>query len=304
VRFDIQQGKVERRFNTSITNIIEEIGCFEFSPRILVVETSPESLKSKLNRLSVLFKSNGFKVRKYPSFWRRFAALKSLCVKRKLVSPIILDGYSLMSFIAPPQRQFCHSGYSLVPNKNDYHLSSGLNESSHQEAINIGIPIFSGRTADVPFYVGGKELNRHMAVFGMTGEGKSRVIYGLIREFHQKNVKFIIFDPKGEYLPPVQSICSDFIYFKPGSPEFPWGINIFQIPQDKDGKDLIPIEDHIQFVVSVLENLFEESEGTSPQMRRLLHLAAIETIHEKGGLRTFVELVNKPKKLGAKGAYL
>jgi hypothetical protein len=304
VRFDIQQGKVERRFNSSITNIIEEIGCFEFSPRILVVETSSDALKSKLNRLSVLFKSNGFKVRQYPSFWRRFNSFKSICIKRKLVSPIILDGYSLMSFIAPPQRQFCHHGYSLVPNKNDYHLSSGLNELAPQEAINIGIPIFSGRTADVPYFVGGKELSRHMAVFGMTGEGKSRFIYGLIREFFQRKVKFIIFDPKGEYLRPLQSICTDFIYFKPGSADFPWGINIFQIPQDKEGKDLIPIEDHIQFVVSVLEHLFEDSEGASPQMRRLLHLAAIETIREKGDLRLFVDLINKPKQLGAKGAYL
>ncbi|MFX0208868.1 MAG: hypothetical protein ACFFDT_22990, partial [Candidatus Hodarchaeota archaeon] len=55
IRFDIQQGKVERRLKPNKKSIMEETGCFKFSPRILVVENSQEALESKLNRLSVLF---------------------------------------------------------------------------------------------------------------------------------------------------------------------------------------------------------------------------------------------------------
>ncbi|MFX0181490.1 MAG: hypothetical protein ACFE95_00310 [Candidatus Hodarchaeota archaeon] len=49
--FDIQKGKIERWFKPVYTNIMEETGCFEFSPRILVVETDIDSLKTKLDRL-------------------------------------------------------------------------------------------------------------------------------------------------------------------------------------------------------------------------------------------------------------
>ncbi|MFX1514741.1 MAG: ATP-binding protein [Promethearchaeota archaeon] len=305
VRFDIQRGKVERRFNPQRKNIMEETGCFKFSPRILVVENSQQALQSKLDRLSVLFISNGLKVRVYPAFWHRFSSFKSLCSRRKLISPIIIDGFSLISFILPPQRQYSHEGYTLVPNKEDYTLSSGVTEATPLQAINLGIPIISGKTADkIPLLINGKDLNRHMAVFGMTGEGKSRFVYGLIKEFLIKNVKFLIFDPKGEYLAPIQSFCQNFIYLKPGSTTFPWGINIFQIPKNEKGDNDIPIEDHIQFVMSLLEHFFEDSEAVSPQMRRLLHLAVIQTVKDQGDFRTFLDNLNSPIKLGMKGAYL
>ena len=304
VRFEIQQGNVERRFNPHKKSIMEETGCFEFSPRILVVENSQEALETKLNRLSVLFTSNGFNIRVYPTFWRRFSSFKGLCSKRKLISPITIDGYSLMSFISLPQRQFSHDGYNLVPNKEDYKLSSGVCEVTPLQAINFGIPIISGKTTGVPLLINGKDLNRHMAVFGMTGEGKSRFVYGLIKEFLLKNVKFLIFDPKGEYLTPIQSFCEELIYLKPGSTTFPWGINIFQIPKNETGEDIIPIEDHIQFVVSLLEHIFEDSDAVSPQMRRLLHLAVIQTVKNQGDFRSFLMGLNSPKKLGMKGSYL
>jgi hypothetical protein len=169
VRFDIQQGKVERRLNPYKKSIMEETGCFKFSPRILVVENTQEALESKLNRLSVLFTSNGFKVRVYPTFWHRFSSFKGLCSSRKLISPITVDGYSSMSFISLPQRQFSHEGYNLVPNKEDYILSSGVSEASPPQGNNLGVPIISGKTAEVPLLIDGKDLNRHMAVFGMTG---------------------------------------------------------------------------------------------------------------------------------------
>ncbi|MFX1286084.1 MAG: ATP-binding protein [Promethearchaeota archaeon] len=304
VRFDIQQGKVERRFQPQRMNIMEEAGCFRFSPRILVVETSPELLKAKLNRLSVLFVSKGLKARSYPTFFRRFPSLRKLCVSRKLVSPITLDGSSLMSFIAPPQRQFSHEGYTLVPNKSDYTLSTGISETSPQRAINLGIPIISGKTSNVPLLIDGKDLCRHMAVFGMTGEGKSRFIYGLINEFHQKGVKFLIFDPKGEYLSPVRTFCDDFLYLKPGSASFPWGINIFQIPLNDAGQPLIPVEDHIQFAVSILEHIFDNEDAVSPQMRRMLHLTVIQTVKDQGDFRRFLFYLENPDELGMKGAYL
>lgn len=304
LRFDLHGGKVERRINPVSTSIMVEAGCFQFSPRVLIVETEPETLHTKLARLSVLFESKGFRTYIYPKGFRRFANLKRLILKRKLVSPIILDGYSLMGFISLPHKQYSNRGYSLVPNKIDYELSTGITAPVSDPVIDLGIPITSGRTANNALLLGGNALNRHMAVFGMTGEGKSRFIYGLIKEFHQQKVKFLIFDPKGEYLQPIQSFCEDFIYIKPGSSTFPWGINIFQIPKDNTGEDLIPIEDHIMFVVSVLDHIFEESDNVSPQMRRVLHQAVIETVKCRGDFDRFVSLVQSPKTLGIQGAYL
>ncbi|MFW9904494.1 MAG: hypothetical protein ACFFFH_09200 [Candidatus Thorarchaeota archaeon] len=125
VRFDIQQGKVEYTYPPPNTNALEETGCFQLSTRLLVVETNPESLKSKLDRTSVLFLSNDFNVLYYPTFWKRFSSLINLCRKRKLVSPIMLDGSSLMNLIAPPQRQISCEGYTFVPDKMEY-VSSKL----------------------------------------------------------------------------------------------------------------------------------------------------------------------------------
>ncbi|MFX0181491.1 MAG: helicase HerA domain-containing protein [Candidatus Hodarchaeota archaeon] len=220
------------------------------------------------------------------------------------MSPIILDGYSLMNFISPPQIQFSHEGYILVPNKNSYAISAGVNKVTTPNVINIGTPIISGKTAHVPLLLDGKILNRHMAVFGMTGEGKSRFIYGLIKEFHRKMTNFLIIDPKGEYLHPIKSFCNDFVYLKPGSSSFPWGINSFQLPQNKGGENIVPIEDHIQFVVSILDRIFEETEGVSPQMRRLLHLVVIKTVEECGDFRTFVSWINRHKDLNIQGSHL
>ncbi|MFW9903166.1 MAG: hypothetical protein ACFFFH_02455 [Candidatus Thorarchaeota archaeon] len=94
------------------------------------------------------------------------------------------------------------------------------------------------------------------------------------------------------------------IYLKPGSTTFPWGINIFQIPKNGTGEDIIPLEDHIQFVMSLLEHIFGDSDAVSPQMRRLLHLAVIQTVKDRGDFRSFLSCLNSPKKLGMKGAYL
>ncbi|MFX0150467.1 MAG: hypothetical protein ACFFAJ_06780 [Candidatus Hodarchaeota archaeon] len=126
INFDIQQGEVELRFKPFQVNIFEETGCFELSFRILVVETSQESLRAKLEQLSVILESNGFLIKLYPSKWRRFSSFKKMCMKTKILSPIILDGYSLMNFIAPPQRQFSQKGYTLVPNKTDYMHSKNI----------------------------------------------------------------------------------------------------------------------------------------------------------------------------------
>lgn len=302
IYFDIREGKVERRVNPNFVNIFEETGCFEISPRLILVESCQKKLKDKIERLAVLFESKGLKIKVYPTFTKRFSSLKKLCKKVKIISPILLDGYSLINFILPPQKQFSHEGYCLVPNKSSYSLSSGFKTVAFNQGINIGTPIISGKTSDVPLLLEGKDLNRHMVVFGMTGEGKSRFVYGLIKEFYEKNITFLIFDPKGEYLAPIQSFCSNFIYLKPGSTSFPWGINFFQVPRDSKGEEIIPQEDHIQFVVSIFDHFFDDE--ISPQMRRLLHQAVIRTIKDHGDFRTFLSWVNNPKDLNIKGAYL
>jgi hypothetical protein len=303
-RFDIQQGRVEQRSRPVSMNLMEESGCFKFSIRVLLVETSEERLSLKLERLKVFLKSKGIITRGYPAFLRSFQNFKSQLIKRSINPGMVIDGNTLMNYLTLPTHQYSLLGYQMVPNKDNYKISTNVLAGQPDNAIRIGIPILSGKTTNSPALLAGKDLSRHMAVFGMTGEGKSRYIFSLIKEFYENNVKFLIIDPKGEYIYPIQSFCNDFIYIKPGSESFPWGINIFQIPIDHYGDELISPDDHIQFVISLIENIFGETDNPSPQMRRLLQLATIQTIKEKGDFQTFLKWLNKPSSLGLAGAYL
>jgi hypothetical protein len=303
-RFDIQQGKVEQRSKPVSVNLMEESGCFKFSIRAMIVETSEEKLSLKLERLRVFLRSCGILTRVYPTFFRRFSRFKSQFLKRSINSGMVIDGYTLMNYISLPTNQYSLLGYQMIPNKHLYRISTNILNGHPDNAIRIGIPILSGKTTSSPALLAGKDLSRHMAVFGMTGEGKSRYVFNLIKNFHEKNVKFLIVDPKGEYIYPIYSFCKDFILIKPGSESFPWGINIFQVPLDHKGEKLISQEDHIQFVISLLENILGDTDTPSPQMRRLIQLATIQTIKEKGDFQAFLKWLSKPSSLGLKGAYL
>jgi hypothetical protein len=304
IRFNIHQGRIDQHSKPVGLTVMEDAGCFSFSMRVLVVEDSQIHLKEKLERLRVLFKGYGVKTRAYPSLLRRFNKFKSRITKRVIHPAIITDGYTLMNYLALPTRHHALQGYKIVPNKEDYKIISNVSSEYTERAIKIGSPILCGKTAENSLFLAGKDLSRHMAVFGMTGEGKSRFIFNLLKQFYDNNVKFLIIDPKGEYLYPIHSFCDDFIYLKPGSDQFPWGINIFQIPLDPRGNELISLDDHIQFVVSLIESVIDEANSLSPQMRRLIQAASIQTIKEKGDFQTFLKWLNKPASLGIKGSYL
>ncbi len=304
VRFNIHEGKVEHRFQPYSMNLMEESGCFNLAIRFLAVERTEEQLKTKLERVAVFLKAHGIKTRKYPAFLRSFNRFKAHVRNRSIQPSLLTDGFTLMRFLSFPTNQYSLFGYQIVPHKEKYRVSSPASHLDTDETIKIGIPIMSGKTSSSPMILSGKDLSRHMGVFGMTGEGKSRFIFNLIQEFHQNQVKFLIIDPKGEYIYPVHTFCQDFIYIKLGSNSFPWGINIFDIPLDPRGEPLISPEDHIQFVVSLLENIVDDTDSLSPQMRRLIQLATIQTIKEKGDFKLFLQWLNKPNALGLKGAYL
>ncbi len=304
IRFNIQQGKVERRSQPFSMNLMEEAGCFSFSVHLLMVERSEEQLLAKLERVSVFLKAHGIKTRKYPSFLRSFKRFKSHFKSRSIHPALVTDGFTLMNYLSLPTNQYSLHGYQIVPHKENYNMSSTLSHLDTEDTLRIGTPILSGKTTDSPLLLSGKDLSRHMAVFGMTGEGKSRFVFNLIQQFHKNKVNFLIIDPKGEYIHPVQTFCQDFFYIKPGSDSFPWGINLFEVPLDPQGQPLISPEDHIQFVVSLLENVVDEANSLSPQMRRLIQLATIQTIKENGDFKLFLQCLNKPNVLGLKGAYL
>ena len=302
--FDIQKGKVQNHYSNFRMKFLEEKGFFNFSIRILVVESEPDHMNSKMEQIRFFLNANGIKTCIYPSRLRWFKRFKKQLLARTLNPKLLIDAASLMYFLTFPTKEYATKGYRIVPNKHNYGLSTSIHQGINDELICAGIPIISGKTTEDPFYLAGKDLSRHMGVFGMTGEGKSRFIFNLISQFYTKGVKFLIIDPKGEYLFPIQSFCDDFVFIKPGSKDYPWGVNIFHIPVDSDGKNLISIEDHIQFVVSLLENIFDKKNELSPQMRRLIQVAVIKTVQERGNIKTFVELLDKPSSLGLKGIYL
>jgi hypothetical protein len=302
--FDIQNSKVKSHYTNFKMKSLEEKGFFNFCIRVLVVELEQEHINSKLEQIRFFLRAHGIQSCTYPSRLRWFMRFKHQLLRRTLDPKLLIDATSLMHFLRFPSKEYATKGYKIVPNKHNYRLSTSIHQEIGGELIRAGIPIISGKTTEDPFYLAGKDLNRHMGVFGMTGEGKSRFIFNLISQFYEKGVKFLIIDPKGEYSLPIRSFCDDFIFIKPGSKDYPWGVNIFHIPVDSDGKNLISIEDHIQFVVSLLENIFDKNNELSPQMRRLIQVAVIKNVQMRGNIKSFIELLNKPSSLGLKGVYL
>ena len=81
---------------------MEESGCFEFSIRAIIVETTEERLSLKLERLRVFLKSYGIITRIYPAFLRRFQRFKSQLIRRSIGPGMIIDGYTLMNYLSLP----------------------------------------------------------------------------------------------------------------------------------------------------------------------------------------------------------
>ncbi|MHA1447977.1 MAG: helicase HerA domain-containing protein [Candidatus Hodarchaeales archaeon] len=138
-------------------------------------------------------------------------------------------------------------------------------------------------------------FENHASIWGLTGEGKSRFLYGLSKEIMKSGVKLLIIDLKGEYHPAIGD--DDLIYLKPGSKMNPFMINMFELPVG------LQVEDHVQFIYSTFVNVIG-SENISPQMNELLRKGILHTVQTRGDFKYFLETIEDPLRLDIKGSYL
>ncbi len=103
----------------------------------------------------------------------------------------------------------------LLTTENSPLLLNTADSNTHQ-SISIGYQISDGL---IPFPIQSislEDLSSHISCFGLTSQGKSRFIYHFLSQLPKKNIKFFVFDSKGEYLAPVKSFGCDFKYYRPG----------------------------------------------------------------------------------------
>lgn len=70
----------------------------------------------------------------------------------------------------------------------------------HDEKILLGNIVHLGKESDTPVYLSLPELTKHTFVTGSTGSGKSNTMYLILKQLHEKDIKFMVIEPaKGEY---------------------------------------------------------------------------------------------------------
>jgi hypothetical protein len=190
--------------------------------------------------------------------------------------------------------EFQKSDMDILDNFKFIYNSKLNNENSKK--LCIGYKIKPG-WIPYPFqYIDKKDLSTHISCFGLTSQGKSRFIYSLLHQLSKINIKFLIFDLKGEYMQSLDNKFSNLYFYKIGSKTANLFLNIFDSPQGFDK------EDHINFLHSLFYQVI--GENATPQMIRILHEAIKRTVFENGSFKNFMFFLKNPKVLGITGAYL
>ena len=128
-------------------------------------------------------------------------------------------------------------------------------------------------------------LQKHVAVLGMTGYGKTCFVKRLLYELYERGVRFLVFDWDGEYR--VLAKKTGALYFKPGSVLYGLRLNVLDPGLDS-------AESHVDWLVSVFRELYLESyeyAGLSPQMEYVLRKCLLKCVRERGCLSDLVEEV-------------
>ena len=171
-----------------------------------------------------------------------------------------------------------------------------LNPSNFDKCIPLGFEVIPGLKKPPLIKISFEDLTSHFCCFGMTSQGKSRLMYNILNYLEKTEKKFLVMDPKGEYFEALANTVDLIKYYKVGSLEFPLTINIFSIPEG------LSIESHIQFIYSLLLNIMGDE--VTPQMNRLLFKAIEQTVQSNGSMHDFISLLEHPERLKLTGSYL
>ena len=159
-----------------------------------------------------------------------------------------------------------------------------------KEFFNNGL--FIGRfDSGRPFKLDPNVLQKHVAVLGMTGYGKTYLVKRLIYELHKIDVRFLIIDWDGEYSTLARR--TNAIYFKPGDSLHNLKVNILDPGLDSP-------ETHVDWLVSIFKELYLEAyegSGISPQMEYVLRKTMLKCVRQR---RTLIDLIDEIKGFNEK----
>ena len=175
-------------------------------------------------------------------------------------------------------------------------LKPSLEIKDLEDGIPIGFKLIPGLKYPSVVKLSFEELTSHFCSFGITSQGKSRLMYNFLSFVDKTAKKFLVIDPKGEYFEALSSTNNMVEYYKVGSLEFPLMINIFSVPKG------LSADNHIQFIYSLLLSIM--GDDITPQMNRLLFKTVEYVIYNNGTMKNFTYLLEHPEKLNVKGSYL
>ncbi len=302
---DIQHPNIHK---TQLYEIYQAWGAFRIDLRMVIIDKSKSTIEKLVSQVLALAASYGMEMKVSPRFLGFLTYSKKL--KRALTfskhPTIPLSGFELINLLYPPNSKNLVS-YDFITEDVDYELPKIPNEFFNGDLF-IGYQFSDDLDQKIPLFFSWKHINTHMSIFGMTGEGKTHLASNILCQAILKEVKCIIFDPKGEYhlaLSKIEKVGDDLIYFRPGNAKHPLHLNLFEIPKDENGNFIMNPEEHQAFLIPAIESMIEKQEDIlSPQMRHLLYKAIEWTITNNGNLTSFLEVLEMPHLLGLQGNYI
>ncbi|MHA1861434.1 MAG: ATP-binding protein [Candidatus Ranarchaeia archaeon] len=147
-------------------------------------------------------------------------------------------------------------------------------------SLMLGDVVFNGDSV-YPVAISSDDLRLHTVVLGQTGFGKSHFVFNLIRQLLQveKEVNWILMDWKGEYLGLLSETDAHVVVFRPGSPNDPFRLNLF----DPRGQSPEEYAQHIfEIINETLSSLFDApAYELSAQMKRVFRDVLVDTVVDK-----------------------
>jgi len=167
------------------------------------------------------------------------------------------------------------------------------------DSIIIGKNIHHG--IETPLTITKQERERHMYVIGGTGSGKTTMLTGMIEQDMQNGEGLAVIDPHGDLADDLllrvpEERIKDVIYFNPDDIDFPIGLNLLELPEGLDGKELEREKDLItESVVSIFRKLFSNDDLSGHRidyiLRNTIHTALTQ---QDATLFTVYDLINDP----------
>ncbi|MFX0117527.1 MAG: helicase HerA domain-containing protein, partial [Candidatus Hodarchaeota archaeon] len=266
-------------------NELDTTGCFELAVRVLVTAPTAQEADRLANQVEAFLGQLRMDAEIYPQHrrLRRLGPVLDAIEKRRPFFSFISSGKQLSLVLRFPNCQ--HRGFIMTTRTEFGPPPQPIINSDNN--IRIGFPLVNGVQYQQEQQIGIHKFTGHAAVWGSTGEGKSRLVASLVTQFSDMGKKILIIDPKGDYLD-LLGERKDFLYFKIGSREFPLGINIFEIPDYVERR-----EDYMELIQTSLTSAISK-DSFGPQMMEVLARAIAHTVRHKGNFVTFLRLLRNP----------